>query len=153
MQPEVGAEAEEEEAGRGAQDEETEAAAADDDDVEDIGEDSAGEEGEGDGDEDEEARVEAEAGPSNPNAANPTMGKQKGPKTLPRKGGPHTIAAALRASRKPGTSQLPTARVKKIILSDPDVDACGKEATFAIGKACVRAREPQALFVLRNGSS
>ncbi|PWN25279.1 histone-fold-containing protein, partial [Jaminaea rosea] len=42
----------------------------------------------------------------------------------------------LRASRKPGTSQLPTARVKKIILSDPDVDACGKEATFAIGKAC-----------------
>ncbi|CAO1624148.1 unnamed protein product [Parajaminaea phylloscopi] len=37
---------------------------------------------------------------------------------------------------QPGTSQLPVARVKKIILSDPDVDSCGKEATFAIGKAC-----------------
>lgn len=140
------------------QEDDVEAAAADEDAAEDL--DEAGEGGEGDmanasGDEgaeavmddddeeddDDEARVEAEAqaeaGPSSTPASSSAANKQKGPKTLPRKGGPHTIAAALRASRKPGTSQLPTARVKKIILSDPDVDSCGKEATFAIGKACV----------------
>ncbi|CAO1623382.1 unnamed protein product [Sympodiomycopsis kandeliae] len=47
-------------------------------------------------------------------------------------------AAKAKADKKvpAGTCQLPTARVKKIIMSDPDVDSCGKEATFAIGKAC-----------------
>ncbi|PWN18066.1 hypothetical protein BCV69DRAFT_285367 [Microstroma glucosiphilum] len=46
------------------------------------------------------------------------------------------VTAGKKAANLPGTSQLPTARVKKIIMTDPDVAGCGKEATFVIGKAC-----------------
>lgn len=107
------------------------------DDEEEEDEEQAEDGEEGDADEDDNAK----AGPSRPRPGSQGEGdasEAAETKTSGKGAGRGKGAAAKKVvASQPGTTPLPTARVKKIILSDPDVDSCGKEATFAIGKACV----------------
>lgn len=103
-----------------------------------MAEDESGPEDDREEDEEEEEEREDPNGRSKTTDASavdagPSTSKNAAARVLKTTGAAATFK---KAAGQSGISQLPTARVKKIILSDPDVDSCGKEATFAIGKAC-----------------